>query len=85
MILLNSTEWKCFSCGAEINPGDQICRHCGNKIHNTKVSIEDLRTHENGRQNENKKSHSFLIFSILSVVLVVAIIFLIIWFGILKR
>ena len=64
-----NTEWKCPACGADINPGDQVCMHCGNSIHNTNVSIADLRSHENGNLQEKKKNKLFLIFSILAVLL----------------
>lgn len=86
MIFMNSSEsWKCPFCGANVNPGDQVCMHCGEAIHNTNVTISDLRSHENSGLNQKKKNKWFLVFTIFSVFVCILVIFSIVWFGILKR
>lgn len=83
---MNATsDWKCPNCGASINPGDQICRNCGSTIHNTNVTIADLRSYEHGINPITKKNRFFLLFSILAVILGIAVIFCVLWFGFLKR
>ena len=79
------TEWKCPFCGADINPGDQVCIHCGKPIHNTNVSIADLRSHENSNRNQKEKTKLFLIFSVLAVLVCILVVFFIVWFGVLKK
>ena len=41
-----TSDWQCPYCKAQINPGDQICIHCGEKIYDTNVTIADLHHHE---------------------------------------
>lgn len=81
---MNSNEWKCQFCGAQINPGDQVCMHCGNSIHNTNVSIQDLRSHENSSLDK-KRNRTFLVLTCLAVLFGILVVFSVLWFGILKR
>jgi hypothetical protein len=71
-----TSDWQCPYCKAQINPGDQICIHCGEKIYDTNVTIADLHHHEEEKKINKKKYWGLLL--ILGGLLFIILIFVLV-------
>jgi len=77
------TEHKCPFCGRDVNPGDQVCLSCGKKLPNVTMSLSDLSSNH-PLPKDNSKMKRIVIFSICFVFVLILVVFLVVWFGILK-
>lgn len=77
------TEYKCPFCGNEIHPGDQVCLSCGKKIPNVTMNLSDFSSNHS-TVSSSSKTKRILIFSICFTLVLILVVFLVVWFGILK-
>ncbi len=81
---MEDNRYICPSCGSKINPGDQVCISCGNKIPNVTLSLTDLE-HKNEVVDTKEPINKTLLLSILFAVVFILVVFLFVWFFVLKR
>ena len=73
---------KCDKCGYKVNPGDQVCINCGAPLSQLNAIIQEV----DGvyKPVEEKTSKKWVLFIILGVLLFIVVVFLIVYFFVLR-
>ncbi|MDE6285274.1 MAG: hypothetical protein K2M17_05965 [Bacilli bacterium] len=73
---------KCENCGYVVNPGDQVCIHCGAKLSVANAIMPEVgETVSTNAKNSNRR---IFVWTLLGIVVLVVIVFVIIKFVVLK-